>query len=386
MAEALSGVNGKIIQWAREYYNMSSEEAAQKIGVDLEKYKDWEAGTDYPTYAKLKKISDVFHKPSAVFFFPAPPKIASPKGDLRTLPDAVVNRLSRNVILQLEKAKVYQLSLIELYGERDSVFMHRDEFPDSVDALCDFFRGKLEFPITAQKARKSTKVVFEIYREKFYNIGIYVFKDSFKDNAISGLCVKDDHFPVIVINNSMSFARQTFTLFHELFHLISDTSGAEIIRDDFYSMLDENQSDVERNCDSFANSFLIPLDDFKKELEKSPIDEDRIKELARLYSVSREAVMYKLLTLGRITNNDYSQLKEAFYGEAIRTQDKKDEKKSRGNYYSTKLSYLGNQYTGEVFRQYFSGKISGVKAGEMLQSKVDHLPHLESAFFRGVKG
>lgn len=385
MAEMLSGVNGKIIQWAREYYNMSPEEAAQKIGVDLEKYKDWEAGTDYPTYAKLKKISDVFHKPSALFFFPVPPKIASPKGDLRTLPDAVVNGLSRNVILQLEKAKVYQLSLIELYGERDSIFMHRDEFPDSVDALCVFFREKLEFPIAAQKARKSTKVVFEIYREKFYDIGIYVFKDSFRDNAISGLCVKDNRFPVIVINNSMSFARQIFTLFHELYHLISDTSGAEIIRDDFYSMLAENQSTIEHNCDSFANNFLVPLDDFRQELEKTPIDEKRIEDLAQLYSVSREAIMYKLLTLGKITSSDYSQLKETFYGEAIRSQGKKEEKKGGGNYYSTKLSYLGNQYTGEVFRQYFSGKISGVKAGEMLQSKVDHLPRLESVFFRGVK-
>ncbi len=385
MAETLSGVNGKIIQWAREYYNMSSEEAAQKIGVDLEKYKDWEAGTDYPTYAKLKKISDVFHKPSALFFFPVPPKIASPKGDLRTLPDAVVNRLSRNVILQLEKAKVYQLSLIELYGERDSIFMHRDEFPDSVDALCEFFRKKLEFPVAAQKARKSTKVVFEIYREKFYDIGIYVFKDSFRDNAISGLCVKDNRFPVIVINNSMSFARQIFTLFHELYHLISDTSGAEIIRDDFYSMLAENQSTIEHNCDSFANNFLVPLDDFRQELEKAPVDEKRIEDLAQLYSVSREAIMYKLLTLGKITSSDYSQLKETFYGEAIRSQGKKEGKKGGGNYYSTKLSYLGNQYTGEVFRQYFSGKISGVKAGEMLQSKVDHLPRLESVFFRGVK-
>lgn len=385
MAETLSGVNGKIIQWAREYYNMSSEDAAQKIGVDLEKYKDWEAGTDYPTYAKLKKISDVFHKPSALFFFPVPPKIASPKGDLRTLPDAVVNRLSRNVILQLEKAKVYQLSLIELYGERDSIFMHRDEFPDSVDALCEFFRKKLEFPVAAQKARKSTKVVFEIYREKFYDIGIYVFKDSFRDNAISGLCVKDNRFPVIVINNSMSFARQIFTLFHELYHLISDTSGAEIIRDDFYSMLAENQSTIEHNCDSFANNFLVPLDDFRQELEKAPVDEKRIEDLAQLYSVSREAIMYKLLTLGKITSSDYSQLKETFYGEAIRSQGKKEEKKGGGNYYSTKLSYLGNQYTGEVFRQYFSGKISGVKAGEMLQSKVDHLPRLESVFFRGVK-
>lgn len=385
MAEALSGVNGKIIQWAREYYNMSPEEAAQKIGVDLEKYKDWEAGTDYPTYAKLKKMSDVFHKPSALFFFPVPPQIASPKGDLRTLPDAVVSRLSRNVILQLEKAKVYQLSLIELYGERDSIFMHRDEFPDGVDALCEFFREKLEFPIAAQKARKSTKVVFEIYREKFYDIGIYVFKDSFRDNAISGLCVKDNRFPVIVINNSMSFARQIFTLFHELYHLISDTSGAEIIRDDFYSMLAENQSTIEHNCDSFANNFLVPLDDFRRELEKAPIDEKRIEDLAQLYSVSREAIMYKLLTLGKITSSDYSQLKETFYGEAIRSQGKKEGKKGGGNYYSTKLSYLGNQYTGEVFRQYFSGKISGVKAGEMLQSKVDHLPRLESVFFRGVK-
>lgn len=384
MAETLSGVNGKIIQWAREYYNMSYEEAAQRIGVDVDKYKNWENGTDYPTYAKLRKISDAFHKPSALFFFPVPPQIKSPKGDLRTLPDTVVNRLSRNVILQLEKAKVYQLSLIELYGERDSVFLHRNEFPDGVDALCDFFRKKLEFPIAAQKARKSTKVVFEIYREKFYDIGIYVFKDSFKDNAISGLCVKDNRFPVIVINNSMSFARQIFTLFHELYHLISDTSGAEIIRDDFFSMLDEGQSDIERNCDSFANSFLVPLADFKQELKKSPIDEKRIEELAQLYSVSREAIMYKLLTMGKITNNDYSQLKEVFYGEAIRTQGKKEGKKSGGNYYSTKLSYLGNQYTGEVFRQYFSGKISGVKAGEMLQSKVDYLPRLESAFFRGV--
>lgn len=40
--------------------------------------------------------------------------------------------------------------------------------------------------------------------------------------------------PIIMINNSMSFARQNFTLFHELYHLIANTSGAEIIRDDYY--------------------------------------------------------------------------------------------------------------------------------------------------------
>ena len=38
MAEILTGVNGNILKWAREFYNMSLEEAANAIGVNYEKY------------------------------------------------------------------------------------------------------------------------------------------------------------------------------------------------------------------------------------------------------------------------------------------------------------------------------------------------------------
>ena len=178
MAETLSGVNGEILRWAREFYNMNAEDAAKAIGVDVERYCNWEAGTDHPTYAKLRKISEVFRKPSAVFFFPTPPQLPPIKGDLRTLPDDVVNRFSKNIIIQFEKAKVYQMSLKELYSDRESIFMRKDAYPADATALCDYFRTALAFPIAAQKARKSTKVVFEIYREKFYDLGIYVFKET----------------------------------------------------------------------------------------------------------------------------------------------------------------------------------------------------------------
>lgn len=385
MAEVLSGVNGEILRWAREFYNMDVEEAAKAIGVDVERYSNWERGTDHPTYAKLRKISDVFRKPSAVFFFPTPPELPPIKGDLRSLPNDVVNRFSKNVIIQFEKAKVYQMSLKELYGDRDCIFRYKELFPTEINALCNYFRTALSFPISAQKARKNTKVVFEKYRDRFYDLGIYVFKESFKDNSISGLCINDSQFPVIMINNSMSFARQTFTLFHELYHLISDTSGAEIIRDDYYAMLDQAQSDIEHACDSFANIFLVPPDDFQMELQKAILNEQRIAELAKLYSVSREAIMYKLWKLGKITSDEYTTLKETFYGEAIREKkEKKDGSSGGGNYYSTKLSYLGQRYTGEVFKQYFSGKIDNIRASAMLQSKVDHLPGLETAYIRGV--
>ena len=384
MAETLSGVNGEIIRWAREFYNMSPDEAAQAIGVDISRYMNWENGTEHPTYAKLKKISDVFRKPSAVFFFPEPPQLPSIKGDLRTLPDEIVNSFSKNVIIQFEKAKVYQLSLEELYGSKESIIAQRSSFPKDIDQLCNFFRMQLEFPISAQKARKSTKVVFEIFREKFYDLGIYVFKDAFKDNRISGICLNDDYFPVIVINNSMSFARQIFTLFHELYHLISDTSGAEIIRDDYYVALDAQQTEIERACDTFANAFLVPMDDFKQELKKKPINEDRIEELATLYSVSKEAIMYKLYKMGKMTPAEYNDLKEFFYGDAIRNGEKRKGQSGGGNHYYTQLTYLGQRYAGDVFKQYFSGKIDSVRASEMLQSKVDHLPNLETVYFRGV--
>lgn len=101
MAEQLSGVNGNIICWAREFYNMSPEEAARSIGVSTEKYSAWESGAEFPTYTKLKKISDVFRKPSAVFFFSEPLNIPPIKGDLRTLPDTVVDGFSKNVMIQL---------------------------------------------------------------------------------------------------------------------------------------------------------------------------------------------------------------------------------------------------------------------------------------------
>ena len=384
MAETLSGVNGEIIRWAREFYNMTPDAAAQAIGVDISRYINWENGTEHPTYAMLKKISDVFRKPSAVFFFPEPPQLPSIKGDLRTLPDEIVNSFSKNVIIQFEKAKVYQLSLEELYGSKESIITQRSSFPKDIDQLCVFIRMKLEFPISAQKARKSTKVVFEIFREKFYDLGIYVFKDAFKDNRISGICLNDDHFPVIIINNSMSFARQIFTLFHELYHIISDTSGVEIIRDDYYVALDEQQADIERACDIFANAFLVPMDDFVQELKKKPINEERIEELATLYSVSKEAIMYKLYKMEKMTPAEYNDLKEFFYGDAIRNGDKKKGQSGGGNHYYTQLAYLGQKYTGDVFKQYFSGKIDSVRVSEMLQSKVDHLPNLETAYFRGM--
>ena len=85
-----------------------------------------------------------------------------------------------------------------------------------------------------------------------------------------------------------------------------------------------------------------------------------------------------------ISSEDYNRLKETFYGEAIREKKKSEGKKSGGNHYNTKLTYVGKNYTGDVFKLYFSGRIDSTHASDLLQTKVDHLPNLETVYFRGV--
>ncbi|MGK7889424.1 MAG: multiprotein-bridging factor 1 family protein [Leptolyngbyaceae cyanobacterium] len=74
MAEAVVGIQPKILVWARETAGYSLEEVAQKLKRDLADIADWETGKSAPTYAQLEKLAYELYKcPLAIFFFPEPP-------------------------------------------------------------------------------------------------------------------------------------------------------------------------------------------------------------------------------------------------------------------------------------------------------------------------
>ena len=377
--ELMIGVNGEIIKWAREFLNITIDEAVRSLHLAKEKYTAYEEGSDFPTYPKLKEISNLYKRPVGVFFLDTPPKIDI-KADLRSLSDVIKNSLSKKVVLSLEKAKVYQENLKELYGEKECKFFSYDYDGLDVEKLAVKVRDILEFPLSVQKERSSAKVLLELLREKFYSLGIYIFKDSFGDDSVSGLCIYDKQYPVIMLNNKMSFTRQVFTLFHELYHLIVKINGIEIVEESFLNELNTRQRKVEMKCDKFANEFLIPTIDFKKIIDKKIINEELIKNVANIYCVSREAILYKLMENNYISSDEYYIFKQAMGLTVIR--DNKN-KKAGGNPYYTKLSYLGQQYTKEIFSQLFTGKIDKFKACEFLGTKVDHIGTFEIMLYRG---
>lgn len=60
-------VEPSLLKWARERASLSLEDAAHKIGVDLEQLEAWESGEGGLSIPQLKKLADVYKRPLSVF-------------------------------------------------------------------------------------------------------------------------------------------------------------------------------------------------------------------------------------------------------------------------------------------------------------------------------
>ena len=75
MADPVTGVNRKILTWARERSGLSIAQVAKATGRAAEEIEAWESDSPAaPTYAQLETLAyDVYKRPIALFFFPEPP-------------------------------------------------------------------------------------------------------------------------------------------------------------------------------------------------------------------------------------------------------------------------------------------------------------------------
>jgi Zn-dependent peptidase ImmA (M78 family) len=379
--EKITAVNGQVIKWAREVCNMPVLFVSEKFKKDPDVIVAWEEGRDHPTYAQLEELGSLYKKPVAVFFFSNIPQVNPIKSSFRTLPEHDFETLSYKVIRKINDARTMQLNLYELHDGNNpaTVLLTNVGFSMDIKQTAAKLRNVFGITLKEQKRSRRSDDALEIWRNCFLNYGVYVFKDAFEDDSISGFCLSDPNFPIIYINNSMSFTRQIFTLFHEFYHLISNTSGIDKIIDDYFDDLTSQQLYIETACNAFAGEFLVPDIDFLNEIKNEIIDELYVEKLAIRYNVSREVIMRKLLEHEMISSQQYEQKRDEYNVEALRArQQHKDE--SGGNYYNTKISYLGTGYLHQVYDKYTNNKISIFQLANYTRSKIEHLPKLEATW------
>lgn len=363
-------VNKERLIYARKYYGFSLDEVSEKTKINRVLLEKCEIGDDYLSYAQLSTLAEYYNRSLFFFFLNDAPPEDKVSFVFRKIQQDTGISLSKKVKEMMEKANIYRLNLSELYEEQEvvsfSLLLEKENVTDSI-ILTKWLREKLSLSIEVQKSFNRTAELIEHIRNKCYKIGIYIFKDSFRDNSVSGLCLYDNKYPVILLNNKTTFNRQLFTIFHEVYHLfckeadIAFSVGAE-----------------EKACDKFAGEFLVPEEDFISQIKEINHfeDIDLISDLSNLYTVSKDAIMYRLLSKKLISNSFYDKVRE----EDIR---KVNSETSGGNFYYTRINYLGKPYLNKVFNLYYSGKISVSQVGTYTQLKSVHVSKLASNIFGG---
>jgi len=205
MNSELLPYNPVILKWAREKYNYSLEDIAQKFDKPTSIINSWEDGTGSPTYVQLERLAyEVYRRPLAIFFFTEPPKDTSGKELFRTLPEYEFKQMSPQFTYIIRKAQARQENLRELNeGNNVSKENLTNQFSinknNTVEEAARKFRKYLGITLEEQKTWMNADIALKHWRTIIEDRGIYIFKDAFKDDSFSGFCLYDDIFPIIYI-------------------------------------------------------------------------------------------------------------------------------------------------------------------------------------------
>jgi transcriptional regulator with XRE-family HTH domain len=247
----------EVLKWARE---SAGYHAVEELNRSFPKLSEWEQGISQPSYLQLEQLAKKYKRPTAVFFFPLPPKELPIEKSLRSSEVNLYN-LSPTIRFLYRKAKVYQIYLQELFSEEykeqlQKISWLKFETNTSIEDAAKNIRKKLHISLYDQRNWKNTEQALERWRELLAENGVYVFKDAFYNKKVSGFCIYDEIFPIIFINNSHSESRQIFTIFHELGHLIFKQNYLDSY-ENFWKLKQRENFNIEAKCNMFASNFLI---------------------------------------------------------------------------------------------------------------------------------
>lgn len=385
--EPVVGIQPEVIRWARQTIGLSIAEVAQRLKRPEEEIEAWEAGKAFPTYPQLEKLAyQIYKRPLAVFFLPAPPEELSPAHEFRTLPQTDLQTLAADTYLQIRRAHAFQLALKELFDNRNpsehciwqDVELSREQ---SMVEQAAAIRGYLGITIEEQTRWKDDELALKRWREAIEVVGVFVFKAPFKQKEISGFCLMDQHLPVVYVNNSTTKTRQIFSLLHELAHLLLSINGLSKFDQSYIERLPNEDQQIERFCNAIAAETLIPMADFQAQARQFPADvekatEQQFSNLATRYGVSREAILRRFL--------DQNRVSPAFYEQKAKAWSAQQKPSKGGDWYASQNTYLSDRFAKEVVSRHYRHQISIEQAADLLGIKAKNFAGLEQRILQGA--
>lgn len=385
--QPVSGVQPEMLRWARKTVGLSVAEVALSLKRTPGEIEAWETGEDAPSYSQLEKLAyQLYKRPLAVFFLPAPPEEAIPQREFRTLPDADLQALSRDTYLHIRRAHAFQIALRELFDGHNpadrAIWKSLSlSLSGGIAKQAGGIREFLGITLKEQIGWKSEELALKRWRQAIEDSGVFVFKAAFKQKDISGFCLVDEQLPIVYLNNSTTKTRQIFSLLHELAHLLLSTNGLSKFDTSYIDRLPQTEKRLERFCNAVAAEVLIPASDFAEQEKLLPANvenasEEMFSDLANRYGVSREAVLRRFLDQGRVT--------ASFYEIKAKRWAAQKKESSGGSWYLNQGAYLSDRFAREVVSRHYRHQITLEQAAEFLGIKPKNFAGFEERVLQGA--
>ncbi len=376
-------ITKEVLTSARERLGYTQEALARKRS-EFKSIADWESGVSKPTYRQLELLAKDLWVPVAIFFFPEPPQFPEIEKSFRTIGSQQFAEIPPRIRLLLHKARAFQIGLSELNdGQNPARPMITRKLAFSLsDSAADMaaqVRAMLDVSLDEQFDWPDEDTALKAWRKAFYRVGVTVFKDAFREERYCGFSLYDDEFPLIYVNNSNTKTRQIFTIFHELAHLLFKTSGIDTDYV-FQHPLPDDKQQIEATCNRLAAEILVPFDALTAEVHQQHATKALAETLARKFSVSREVVFRKFLDRGLVSAATYEAAKNEWD-----SQDKARRGNGGGNFYRTRIAYLGEEYIGLALKRYYQDRIDEEELADYLAIKPKQIEQLEDTLLEASR-
>ncbi|MFZ2540511.1 MAG: ImmA/IrrE family metallo-endopeptidase, partial [Gallionella sp.] len=305
--ERIQSINPDRIAWCCADLGITPDVLASTLGIAAATMEHAMAGEGM-TFNQLRKVADHFGR-GILFFLEEGPvdeaQVHSPQ--FRTLANQKpeLSAKLKALIERVEKQREVYLSLREDLDDADRPHFNPPVLPN--DNLREAAR------IARQWLGLNEHNDFDSYREALESRGVLVFRSNgyngkwqiAKENPILGFSLYDAACPVIVVKKQVWETRQSFTLMHELGHLLlHKTSSIDDERDL------QSHRGHEREANAFAGYLLVPdaflasISDAERPGDVSEYDY-WLERQRKAWGVSGEVILLRLLDTGRLPQDRY---------------------------------------------------------------------------------
>ena len=333
MAYVYALINKDTLHSICEQKRITVEFLKKRTHFDAEKITLWITPSDktLPTIRQAKKLANCMHIPFAGLYM-NPEQIPMKKipniKNMRTIPNGEIDDSALNIAIidvLLERDFLLE-SLVEM-NEKTPHFSLTSPNSSKPEEWADSLRKQLNISLSEQFAYKSTRQFYQYLRIKAEESGVFI--NCFSDVPLEcarGFAVYENNLPIIGINDEDRYPAKSFTLIHELVHILKRESS-------YCNDMSNSKKGMQEEifCNAVAGEFLVPRKSLAVLIAKynSSFSKQDIGDIAIKYAVSKEVIVRRLLDLQAINQDEYDSFVELFRDDL--EKEKEEQRLARKN-------------------------------------------------------